>query len=392
MKGRYLSPLLVPEVAQSSHLYTSITRERASPPRGSGIAPQSRAKSHRTLSAPLFWLRPRALRLLCRCRSGPPPCRGSGHPRWFCLRLPCHGGGTVRGVAVRAGGRLVGGPGGLGGHQVPHVGVDVVDGLEWWWAWCAGICWIPGGMHPTAWTSGCGGAPPPFPCPAPCPSPPAPVPRPACPWKPRSRFPSWPLGPLPAPSPWFWRAPSPLPSGRCRVSLRLSPAPLPFLLAPASFLCPCLYSLLWPAFPHPLPPSWPAPWACPPPLLLVLVPARALASVLWRCRSGLRPSRALAPVLRRVLCPSVRSRRPGPPRVPVLPRCCWPWCPARVLALSLCCVRSGPSPAFGPWRSLCRLPPLAPCSRDRHPAPAVRRLAPPGTPARHLAAAAAAAA
>ena len=33
------------------------------------------------------------------------------------------------GVAVRVGGRLVGGPGGLGGDQVPHVGVDVLDGL-----------------------------------------------------------------------------------------------------------------------------------------------------------------------------------------------------------------------------------------------------------------------
>ena len=30
---------------------------------------------------------------------------------------------------MRVGGRLVGGSGGLGGDQVPHVGVDVVEGL-----------------------------------------------------------------------------------------------------------------------------------------------------------------------------------------------------------------------------------------------------------------------
>ena len=49
---QFLSPLVVPEVAQLSHPYTSITRGRASPPRGSGITSQSWAQSPRAPSAP----------------------------------------------------------------------------------------------------------------------------------------------------------------------------------------------------------------------------------------------------------------------------------------------------------------------------------------------------
>ena len=117
-----------------------------------------------------------------------------------------------------------------------------------------------------------------------------------------------------------------------------------------------------------------------------------LASVHWRCRSHLRPSRALARVLCCALCPPIRCPHPGPPRVPVLPRCCCPWCPARALAPSHRCVRSGLCLASAPWRSLCRLPPLALYSRGRHPAPPHCRLLPLGPCAGRLAAAAAAAA
>ena len=51
-KRRFLSPLVVPEVAQFSHSYTSITRRKASPPRGTGMASQSRAQSPPAPSAP----------------------------------------------------------------------------------------------------------------------------------------------------------------------------------------------------------------------------------------------------------------------------------------------------------------------------------------------------
>ena len=62
------------------------------------------------------WLRARPLR---RC--------GGGHPRRLRPWLPCRGGRVVRGVSVWAGGRRA--EGGLGGDQVPHVGVHVVEGL-----------------------------------------------------------------------------------------------------------------------------------------------------------------------------------------------------------------------------------------------------------------------
>ena len=43
-KGRFLIPLVVPELAQPNHPYTSTTRGRASSPRGSGTVPQSRSQ------------------------------------------------------------------------------------------------------------------------------------------------------------------------------------------------------------------------------------------------------------------------------------------------------------------------------------------------------------
>ena len=50
-KGRSLIPLVVPEQAQLSHPYTSTTRERTAPPRGSGTVSQSRSQG-RAPSAP----------------------------------------------------------------------------------------------------------------------------------------------------------------------------------------------------------------------------------------------------------------------------------------------------------------------------------------------------
>ena len=51
-KGRFPNPLVVPEVAQPSHPYSSTTKGRASPPTGSAITSQSRAQSPRAPSAP----------------------------------------------------------------------------------------------------------------------------------------------------------------------------------------------------------------------------------------------------------------------------------------------------------------------------------------------------
>ena len=119
-KRRFLSPLVVPEVAHLTRPYTAITRDRALPPRGSGIASQSRNPIAPGLLCPQCRLRPRLLRLLRRCRVGRP--RGSGHLRGFRPQLPCHEGGDVRGVAVQVGGRLVGGPGGLGEVRSPMSG------------------------------------------------------------------------------------------------------------------------------------------------------------------------------------------------------------------------------------------------------------------------------
>ena len=176
-------------------------------------------------------------------------------------------------------------------------------------------------MHRIGSTSGCGGAPLPIPRPTPCSSPLASAPRPAGPRGPTSPFPPLPLGPLPAPSPWSGRTPSPLPSGPCRGSRPLSPAPLlvpltplslqrpspcpwscprpltapwpapcalmppalapcscpcarplALLLAPASLPCPCPFPALCPASGRPLLAPWPAPCACPPLLPMASVP------------------------------------------------------------------------------------------------------------------------
>ena len=100
-KGWFLMPLVVPEQAQLSHLYTSTSRGRASPPRGSGTASQSRSQG-RAPSAP---------------RAGPPcgPCAcGAG----AAPRRP-----AARAAAICAGSALgAGGPGccsGWGGMRSP---------------------------------------------------------------------------------------------------------------------------------------------------------------------------------------------------------------------------------------------------------------------------------
>ena len=75
-KGWLLSPLVVPEVAQLSHPYTSVTRRGALPPRGPGIASQARAQLPRVQYAPL--LRLPLLRLLRWCRTTPAPRSAAG--------------------------------------------------------------------------------------------------------------------------------------------------------------------------------------------------------------------------------------------------------------------------------------------------------------------------
>ena len=89
----------------------------------------------------------------------PPRSRGGRYPRRFRPWLPCRGGGVLRGVAVYAAGRLAGGLGGLGGDHVPHVRVDVVDGL----VILVGV--VPRHLLDTGGdgqTSGCRGSPPPI--------------------------------------------------------------------------------------------------------------------------------------------------------------------------------------------------------------------------------------
>ena len=52
-EGRFLIPPVVPDEAQPSHPYTSVTGGGPLPPRGSGIASKSRAQSPRVPSAPV---------------------------------------------------------------------------------------------------------------------------------------------------------------------------------------------------------------------------------------------------------------------------------------------------------------------------------------------------
>ena len=113
-KGRFLNPLVVSEMAQLSHQYTSITRGRASPPRGSGIASQSRNQSFLASAGCGVPTAPRAgsARGSCASRAGSTPdplaagasaiCTGSARGSHAagagsCGVSPCRRGGGWRG-------------------------------------------------------------------------------------------------------------------------------------------------------------------------------------------------------------------------------------------------------------------------------------------------------
>ena len=174
---------------------------------------------------------------------------------------------------------------------------------------CAGICWMPGGMHLTGCTSGCWGAPPSAPLPSSRPPPWAPMPRPACPLGPAAPLPL-PLGPFPAPCPCRGsRLPSPTP---WPARSPTSPRPAPCTWAP----CPC------PCAPFPCPGPFPAP--CPEsrrPLLALCSPPL------------LRPCSLL-----RVTWPAPCARSWALPPSPPAPRSALPW-----LARRSACAPSRPS-------------------------------------------------
>ena len=144
----------------------------------------------------------------------------------------------------------------------------------WWWAWCAGIWWMPGVMHRTAWTSGCRTSPPLFPRSLSSPFPPAPGPRPACPRRPKLRHP-------------------PCPPAHC-----LPPAP--GFCVPPPTCCPARVPYPAPCPPHRRP--CPGPFHASAPLPL--------------CRLHLCPYCALAPLR--------RCEHPCPSLVSFPPRCCPP--------------------------------------------------------------------
>ena len=117
-KGRFFNPLVVPEVAQLNHSYTSITRGRALPPRGSGTASQSRARWPRAPSAP----RAGSACCSCACCAGATPdSRAAGAAAIHASSaLGSHAAGAAtRGAAVRVGGRLVWRLGLVGGRSGP---------------------------------------------------------------------------------------------------------------------------------------------------------------------------------------------------------------------------------------------------------------------------------
>ena len=111
-KGRFLIPLVVPELAKLSHPYTPTTRGRASSPRGSGTMPQSRSQG----------------------RAPPTPRAGSPCGPCACgaSAAPCPP--AAEAAAIRASSALGAGGagwrwgrGGPGGDEVSGVGVDVVE-------------------------------------------------------------------------------------------------------------------------------------------------------------------------------------------------------------------------------------------------------------------------
>ena len=194
-KGRFLGTLVVPEVAQLSHPYTSITRGRASPPRGSGIASQSRAPSPRAPSAPRAGS---ACGSYASCADATPDPRAAGAAA---IRAGSARGSRAAGAGQCGGRRAGGGPAGRGARGVGGGSGPPCRGRCFRWAggggWRGapasggyqGGCTTPPGRPPA-------GAPrppslvprPALPSPPPCPVLPAPGgpphPSPPCPWAP----------------------------------------------------------------------------------------------------------------------------------------------------------------------------------------------------------------
>ena len=169
---------------------------------------------------------------------------------------------------------------------------------------------MPGGMHLTGCTSGCGGAPLPDPLLSARPPSRAPMPRPACPLGPAAPLPL-PLGPFPVPCP-------------CRGSGPPPPTFWPARSPTAPRPSPCT----WAPCPRPCAPFWcPGPFPAP-------------------CPESRRPLHAL--------CPPPQLRPCSLPRVPWPAPCARPWAlplspPAPRSALPLLAGSSAcaPSPPSG---------------------------------------------
>ena len=206
--------------------------------------------------------------------------------------------------------------------------------------------WMPGGMHHSGGTCGCGGALPPVPLPSPRPPPAAPVPRPVCPRGPTSPLPL-PLGPFPAPMPL-----SPCPR---RGSRPLSLAPWPAPPAPVSFLYPCPCPWL-----RQRSPTAPRCTPCAPWLLAFAPCSRPCVSFPFPVPFPCSVSR-VAPYAARALSPSAAAGLGAlPTPLPSLLAACAQACPLR-LSLGTPPVASGPPlrvPVAGTLHRLRAAPPL----------------------------------
>ena len=346
-KGPFLILLVVPELAQISQSYTSITRGRASPsrvseslgpnragpPGGRGPFPGGGGYPPPAPAPPVVPLPPvpapqRPPALPGRQPSAPAPPVAPVRRRGCAQRGQLGRGGGWRGAGGLGGrsgppcrGRCCGGFGGVGGRG-RHASAEY-----------RGECTVPPGL-PAA------GAP----CPhspvrhALLPPPPVAGPRPACPRWLTSPPPSLPLGALSTTGLWPSRALSCLPPCPCIVSPPLSPAPLPFppVLAPVPFPCHC-----------------PCPVPCPVSLPPLPAPCLPRAPAVPRCRLRRVPARAPC----RVLCPSFRCPCPCLFRAPALPRCRRHWPLNCAHSPSRRRVHPGPSTTSVPWRCCWRLRP-----------------------------------